>query len=153
MKIDWIEPEVLAASDVPFRQQNLYSLHQQGIQAIVSLTEHPLTVFESITPELFTELEISYYHSPIPDQYPPTMSQAQEILDFLDQMKAQRRATLIHCHAGIGRTGTLLHVYYLAQGLSLEQATQEVKSRRPQCTLLSDNQWAFLKKFVAQKSV
>lgn len=153
MKFDWIEPGVLAASSIPLKVQDLQSLRKNGIRAIVSLTEHPLTTFSDVTLQVFDELEITYLHSPIPDGYPPDLAQARKILRFIDQMKAQGRATFIHCHAGVGRTGTVLHMYYLAQGLSLEEAKEQVRSRRLQCILLSDHQEAFLRDFtVANKS-
>jgi atypical dual specificity phosphatase len=147
VKIDWIEPDVLAASSIPVKAQDLQSLHQQGIRAIISLTEYPITNFKDITPELLSELNITYFHSPVPDQYPPNKLQAQDILNFLEQMKSQGRAVLIHCHAGIGRTGTILHLYYLGQGFSLAEARKQVKLCRPECTLLSENQWSFLRDF------
>ena len=152
MEFDWIEPGVLAASGIPLGAQDLRSLHKHGIRAIVSLTEYPLTTFDSVTPQVWDELDITYFHSPIPDGYPPGLAQARGILQFINQTKAQGRATLIHCHAGVGRTGTLLNMYYLAQGLSLEEAKEQVRARRPQCILLSSLQQAFLRDFaVANK--
>ena len=74
----------------------------------------------------------------MPDQYPPDMPQAQQVLQFIDRMRSEKRATLVHCNAGIGRTGTVLHLYYLAQGLSMEEAKARVRARRPQCILLEE---------------
>ena len=147
MKFDWIEPGVLAASSIPFNAKDIRSLHQQGIRAIVSLTSHPLTTLRDVTPDLFNELDITYLHAPIRDHYPPDLAQAQRIIDFITRMKTEQRPTFIHCHAGVGRTGTMLHAYFLAEGLSLEEAKTRVKSRRIQCMLLSERQKSFLKEF------
>jgi atypical dual specificity phosphatase len=149
MKISWIESDILAASTIPIDAKDLQSLHDQGMRAIISLTEQPLTSFKSISADVFATLDLAYLHIPVPDQHPPTHEQAHSIIDFIEQMRAQQRAVLVHCHAGIGRTGTILHLYYIAQGLSFEQAKEQIKSRRPQSILLSDEQKAFLSDFIA----
>ena len=163
MKIDWIEPGVLAASGIPVGVQDLQSLKAQGIAAIVSLTEYPLTAFHlrlldvaedaAITPETFGELDIIYQHAPIPDGFPPDLDTAQKTMEFIDQMAKQRRATLIHCAHGVGRTGTMLHYYYLAHGFDLAQAKEKVKSRRAvsQYIFLSEQQRIFLTNFAASQ--
>jgi protein-tyrosine phosphatase len=53
----------------------------------------------------------------------------------------------VHCQAGVGRTGTVLHLYYLAQGLTYEEANAKVRAKRIQCILLTELQVEFLKEF------
>jgi atypical dual specificity phosphatase len=148
LRFSWIVPGVLAAGSIPFSAKDIRSLHQQGIRAIVSLTIYPLTTSRDITSDLFNELDITYFHSPVQDNYPPDLVQARKIIQFIAQMETEGRTTYIHCHAGVGRTGTILHAYFLNQGLSLEEAREQVKSCRIQCILLSDEQKSFLKEFV-----
>ena len=152
MKITWIEPSVLAASSIPFSANDIRSLHEQGIRAILSLTTRPLTISKDITPELLQDLDITYLHCPIQDHHSPDLDQAYHILHLIDQMEADGRPIFVHCHAGVGRTGTILHLYFLAQGFSLEEAKERVKTTRPQCTLLSERQRAFLADFAARQS-
>lgn len=147
MECSLIEPEILAAGSIPIDAQDVRALYQKGIRAILSLTEHPITRFREITFDLFDQLQISYFHIPIPDQFPPTFEQAQDILQIINNMKNQKRPVFVHCNAGIGRTGTILHLYYLAQRKSLEEARGLVRARRVQCVLLSDEQTTFLKAF------
>lgn len=150
MKITWIEPDLLAVSYIPADAEMVKSLHEQGIRAIVSLTENPLTAQKTITRRLLADLDITYFHAPIDDWHPPDLPTADSVVEFIDRMKAEGRPTLMHCHAGIGRTGTMLHFYYLAKGLSLEEAKQIVVSRRPICAfngLLSPSQRAFLRDY------
>ncbi|MEP7286372.1 MAG: dual specificity protein phosphatase family protein [Chloroflexota bacterium] len=149
MKIDWIEPGVLAASGIPINQADLQSLRDQGVGAVVSFTEHPLTTFREITPATFDTLGLTYFHAPIDDGHPPDLETTRNVLSFIDAMTTQGKATLVHCHAGIGRTGTMLHAYYVGRGISLDEAKKKVRASRPACAflILSESQRAFLTDF------
>lgn len=152
MKIEWIEKDILAASGIPIGEKDLRSLFEQGIRAIISLTEHPLTTQAKIEPDMLDEIGLTYLHAPILDQYPPNSETIWKTIQFIDQMVKQHRPTLIHCHAGVGRTGTVLHAYYLAEGLSLEEAKEKVKKLKSssQFLMLSDKQKAFLESFAKE---
>ena len=152
MKCSWIEPNLLAASSTPISAEDILSLHAQGIRGLLSLPEQPLTRYRTITPDLFARLDMLSFHVPVIDQHPPTPAQAQAILHILAEMQAQQRPILVHCQAGVGRTGTVLHLYYLAQGLSMLQARAIIRTRRVQCILLSDTQSAFLESFAQQRT-
>ncbi len=151
MKFGWIEAGVLAASACPADAAEIRWLHEQGIRAIVSLTEHSLTTQEPITPELFRELDITYLHAPMRDFMPPGLARALGVIEFIREMRGQRRPALVHCMAGEGRTGTMLHVYYLAQGMSLDDAKSRVMAVRPTSAFgsLSGSQQRFLEEFAA----
>jgi atypical dual specificity phosphatase len=151
MKIDWIEPGLIAASGIPLGVKDLRSLYEQGIRAIIALTEHPITAQREISSQVLDQIGLTCLHVSIVDQYPPDAGTVWQTRQFISQMKAQGKSVLLYCHAGVGRTGTMLHAYYLAEGLSLEEAKARVKASKPssQFFMLSDAQKAFLEEFAA----
>lgn len=144
MKCSWIEAGLLAAGSVPYHVDDLRSLHDQGLRAILSLTEHPITRFQTITPALFDQLGFTYVHTPVRDHYAPDAEQTRRIVEFFHMMQATSLPTYVHCNAGIGRTGTILHLFYLLRRMALADAERHIRQRRPQCVLLSEVQRAFL---------
>ncbi|MBA3468624.1 MAG: dual specificity protein phosphatase family protein [Herpetosiphonaceae bacterium] len=153
MKISWIEPDQLAASSIPCSLADMKSLHKQGIRAIISLPERPITRFRGIDADLLANLDITYLHVPIQDHYAPTLDQAQTIIRFIRSQTAQSRPVLVHCNAGVGRTGTILHTFFIARGLSVAEARMAIQQVRPQSTLVSFAQREFLGELVNQREV
>lgn len=151
MKISWIEPNVLAASPLPANEADIRSLHTQGIRAIITLTERSITAQQTITPALLATLGITSLHLPIEDFLIPNHEQVDEAVRFIDQMQSEGKPALIHCYAGQGRTGTLLHAYYLSKGWSLADACDHVSEMRPICIFkdLSREQQSFLRDYAA----
>jgi protein-tyrosine phosphatase len=151
MDISWIEEGKLCAAGLPFSRHDVESLHEQGVRAIVTLTEYPLTDLQGIRPELFARLEMTVLHVPIIDHHAPTRAQVEQIAAFIDTMVAQKQPVFVQCLAGIGRTGTALHAYYLLKGDSFAKAKARVQEARPisEYSNLSDVQQAFLEELAA----
>jgi atypical dual specificity phosphatase len=152
MEFYWIEPHVLAVSRAPQQANEIRALHQGGIRAILTLSLQPVTATPEITPKLLNDLDIQMLHVPIPDNQPPTSEQANNILLFLAEMHGQDRPVLIHCEAGVSRTGTVLHLYYIAQGMTYEAARAQVLKRRPSNVIINDRQAAFLRAYAQQRA-
>ncbi len=156
MHIDWIEPGILAASSIPLGVEDLESLHRQGIRAIVSLTEMPLRILQPhVTDQLCRVLDIVRFHAPIDDREAPDPETALEVIDFIERMRQHQRPVLLHCFAGIGRTGTVLHAYYLRRGLLMDEARERVKQGRPLCDFsnLTSAQRDFLMEFAVSRKI
>jgi atypical dual specificity phosphatase len=157
MRFNWIEPNLLAASPLPRTPADIEAFHEGGIRAIITLTEQPLLLRQevSFTGDLLTRLDIQTFNIPIDDFDAPQVEQVGEMMDILAQLKAEGRPALIHCYAGQGRTGTMLHAYYLAQGWSLPDARERVSARRAICdfNMLSAPQQAFLQNYAAQPRI
>jgi atypical dual specificity phosphatase len=149
MNISWIEPGVLAASGIPVGIKDLEDLKAQGIRSILTLTEHPLTIQQAITPEILNQLDFNCRHISVPDQEPPSRIQVYDAMRYIENMRSEARPVLAHCFGGIGRTGTMVHAYLLNKGMPIHEARLQALRPASQWLMLSDTQRAFLEAYAA----
>lgn len=125
----WLVEGELAAMPLPGRQRALIEdvsfLEEVGIQRLVSLTEEPPTA------AVFEAAGIGQEHLPVKDFTPPTLEQMVVFVDLVTKSVEQGEPVGVHCTAGLGRSGTMAATYFVANGLSAEQAINTVRQLRP----------------------
>lgn len=104
---------------------DLQEIKKQGIDAVVTLTEFPLPE------ESLKGFELNYLHLPIADFNAPTIEQVENFIDYVNECNSKNQAVVVHCAAGIGRTGTMLASYLVSLGLPAEEAISSLRSLRP----------------------
>ena len=121
----WVDDDV-AASGRPMSEGQLRWIKDKGISVVISLTELPLPE------EWLKNLEIKYFHFPIRDHSAPDPEILKQVVEkILEEIKLGEKI-LIHCAAGLGRTGTVLAAYFIARkGLPAEEAISLVRKLRP----------------------
>jgi protein-tyrosine phosphatase len=81
----------------------------------------------------------------IPDFGCPSVDEMRAILTTIDTELADGRRVYVHCHAGIGRTGTVAACWLVEHGSDPEEALRLVTERRGTRSPETDEQWAFVR--------
>ena len=114
----WIIKDRVAGMARP-RPTEFQWLRDQGVSAVVSLTEAPPAGLDGF----------EHFHLPIPDMTSPTLDELRAAIVFI-QGRADR-GVVVHCGAGLGRTGTVLAAYLVSRGASAPAAIERVRAMRP----------------------
>ncbi|MGA2665850.1 MAG: dual specificity protein phosphatase family protein [Nitrososphaerales archaeon] len=122
----WVLDGRLAASGLPSSRAQLRWLRSHGVDTVLTLTETPLPAewLDSTTP--------SVRHVRMVDHDPPSQERLDEAVRFIDSELGAGRAVLVHCLAGVGRTGSVLAAYMIStDGLTADQALARLRAMRP----------------------
>src|SRR4030095_2106047 len=104
---------------------DLLLLDAVGIRAVVGMLNIPV---DSV---IYRSAGFAHHLMPIPDGGVPTREQFDEYLRFVREQLQAGNPTAVHCAAGLGRTGTVLAGYLIAEGIPVEKAISIIRAARP----------------------
>ncbi|MFW6112914.1 MAG: protein-tyrosine phosphatase family protein [Thermodesulfobacteriota bacterium] len=138
-QLNWVT-DSLAVGQAPMSYEDLDSLKNQGIQAIMNLCAEFCDLHW-----IEADAGFEVYFFPIPDEEAPDLQELEKALDWLDESLYLGKKALVHCRHGIGRTGTVVSAYLLRKGLGHKLAGKKLKGLKSQP--VNFNQWWFLRKY------
>lgn len=100
-------------------------LREQGIGAVLSMTETPLA------PDALARHGLESLHVPVADLTAPSPEQFDRALRFIDWQRVQGRSVVVHCKMGQGRTGVVLAAYLVRMGVTPAQSLVRVRAVCP----------------------
>ena len=85
---------------------------------------------------------MEYLHLPIPDMHPPALEDVIAFTKFVDESLKKKSPVVVHCSAGLGRTGTMLASYLVQMGSNTAEALAQVRKLRPGSIETADQELA-----------
>ena len=122
---NWLLDGKLAGMGRPYGKAEMDYLRVISVDLLVSLTESPLPQ------DLLDHASCRSLHVPIPDLGRPTDRQIELAVDAIHETLSNGCRAVVHCGAGIGRTGLILACYLVYTGVSAPDAIAQVRESRP----------------------
>jgi len=120
----WLIEGKLAGSAIPTSFEEIKWLVDGGVKSIVTVRE------ESLDDDWIKNINYLYIHSN--DMGVPEFEDLVKAVDFIHQRITNNEPVMVHCLAGLGRTGTILACYLIKyQKLSADDSIQKVRESRP----------------------
>jgi len=140
----WAIPGLLGGMQQPGLlgnvEEDIAALKEFGVAVVVNLTEKPL-----YTDEL-EALGLRSVHFPIPDMGVPEFQPSFDLCRRISSWIEVGQCTVLHCRAGLGRTGTIIACVLVYRGQGAIQAIETVRKINPRY-IQTDEQLAFVEQF------
>lgn len=123
----WIDRPWVLGSDNP-TTEDLEYLRSEGFEVLISLL-HEDKQPPKYDAKLAKQMGFIRYSIPVEDFHPPTVDQLLEFARISGEI-THKRKMLIHCQAGMGRTGAFAAAYWIAKGMPVADAIALVRKNR-----------------------
>tara|TARA_B100000029_G_scaffold391336_1_gene388191 strand:- start:129 stop:623 length:495 start_codon:yes stop_codon:yes gene_type:complete len=119
----WIIENKLAGSAIPTSKEEIDWVKQEGVKSIVTIREEPL--------EEEWIKDINYLHIHSNDMGVPEFEDLINSVDFIHERLVNNEPVMVHCLAGLGRTGTILACYLIKyEKMLADDAITKIRKQR-----------------------
>ncbi|NIS60715.1 MAG: protein tyrosine phosphatase [Proteobacteria bacterium] len=124
----WIDEPLVLGSSNPTKGQ-LKELYREGFRSIISLLDEREQSPNYDIGEVGA-LGFRRYSIPLEDFSVPMLDDFKTFLEAVHRALEEGKV-LVHCRAGLGRTGTMAAAYWIGKGLSVNEAIKKIRRSNP----------------------